>query len=1127
MFLQPSASEEGEEALRRMTLDSAFEARVYAAESLLANPVGFAFDDRGRCYLVETDRRRTSALDIRFFPDWLEEDLALRSVDDRHAFLERNVVDQSDAIESRFRVDRNGDGIFDVRDLAVESDRIRLIEDSDGDGVADRASVFAEGFATPVSGQAAGVLPLEDAVWFSCIPDLWRLEDADGDGIAEERRAVFSGFGVHIGLGGHDLDGPILGPDRRLYFSVGDRGARITREGKVLADLPDRGAVFRCRLDGSDFEVVATGLRNPRDLAFDDFGNLWTVDDNAGSADRSRLIHVVEGADYGWQASYQWFDGEGPWERESLWRTHPGNTGAWILPPVAHASHGPAGLVFYPGTGLSRRFRGHFFLADSPGGIRYFRVEPLGAGFTVPHLPEVLQDNSPERMENKLLWGLHPVDVGFGPGGGLYVADRGEGREKTGKGRIFHLIEKDRTPFGETTEVDRILRGGFRDLSSKNLADLLEHADRRIRLRAQFELARRHDPSQTALEDVIAGALGLDPLKLLQNALEKGEDIRTRLHGLWGLGEILARHRTGSRYLVPYLTDPEAEIRAQTARTLADQGMVGYYSSYGDLLADPHPRVRFFGILWLGKTVRKGFHEVQMQEGSTVLANLRDTAPLLEILRENADSDAWIRHAAVLTLAWIQDVPALVQAAADASRSVRLGAALALRRLESPEIRVFLEDEDPAIVLEAARAIHDLDITEAMPRLASLYDRPELPEPVLRRVINALFRLGKPEDAAFLAAFVENAEMSQALRIEALSALGAWSDPPALDRFLGIWRPVPERDTRSAIVPLRQALPRLFADPSGAVRLAVVEAIVSLGINSENARLRDLALDHLADEEVRLAALDALAGIGGAEFLEVMGAMRRSPVEALRARAVLLQQRLPEEEAIRLHRLDLDNGGPALQRAALAGLGSMSHPEARRLLADWMKRLADGAVPDELVLDILDAARATGHQELLAMVSAHEERSAALDFPDNLRDVLRGGDAEAGERVFSGRRDLECARCHLARPASGVGPDLSGVGARLTREQILRSIVHPDAAITRGYDSITLTLKDGVVRQGVVREESEEAITIVSLEDGTVRVPLEDVARREARLSSMPGGLAEEMTRRELRDLVEYLSTLR
>ena len=195
--------------------------------------------------------------------------------------------------------------------------------------------MFAGGFDDAMDGTGAGILSIRGNVYYACIPKLWAFRDDDDDGRADRRAALLDGFGVRVALRGHDLHGLCLGPDGRLYFSIGDRGYHVETDDGVIAD-PESGAVFRCDQDGSGLEVIATGLRNPQELAFDDWGNLFTGDNNSDGSDLARWVHVLEGMDAGWRMAYQYLPDRGPWNREALWQPHHAGQPAFIYPPIAN-----------------------------------------------------------------------------------------------------------------------------------------------------------------------------------------------------------------------------------------------------------------------------------------------------------------------------------------------------------------------------------------------------------------------------------------------------------------------------------------------------------------------------------------------------------------------------------------------------------------------------------------------------------------------------------------------------------------------------------------------------------------------------------------------------------------------
>ena len=178
-----SLVDDPEVALRKFTVAPGLKVDLFAAEPDVRNPVALSIDERGRVFVVESDRRRSSVFDIRGHKDWLEADFSFRTVGERAEFLKQQVSPTNPAVIKRLTgsdgngsfADFNKDGVIDWRDLEVQTERIRLLEDTNGDGRADRASIFADDFTNIVAGVAAGVLAQGGDVYFACIPDLWRM----------------------------------------------------------------------------------------------------------------------------------------------------------------------------------------------------------------------------------------------------------------------------------------------------------------------------------------------------------------------------------------------------------------------------------------------------------------------------------------------------------------------------------------------------------------------------------------------------------------------------------------------------------------------------------------------------------------------------------------------------------------------------------------------------------------------------------------------------------------------------------------------------------------------------------------------------------------------------------------
>lgn len=1085
-------SVEGEQAIRRFRAAPGFKVDLFASEPLMANPVSFAFDPSGRIYLVETHRRKTSVYDIRRHPDWLDAEFTFRTVEDRSNFLKKVLSPDNTSLPENIRVDRNKDGKFDFHDLEVESERIRVIEDRDGDGRADSAVVFADGFNTLVSGVAAGILVRPPNVWFACIPDLWLLRDQDHDFNAESRKSLIHGFGVHIAFGGHDLHGLTFGPDGKIYFSVADRGLNVQAGGKSIS-IPDTGAVMRCNPDGTEFEVIATGLRNPQELAFDQFGNLWTGDNNGDGGDKARWVYLVEGSESGWHMGWQHLPNLGLWNQEKLWELAPVNTAAYILPPIAHIGHGPAGLAFYPGTGMPPRYENHFFMCDFPGGLHSFSLRQKGAAYEVVDLEGFLS-------------GLYPVDVDFGPEGGAYVADWIEGWEKTGKGRIYRVYDPEAVSDSIVEKTKEILVEGMAGQSRRRLVRLLEHPDRRVRMEAQFALAAR----------------GPDSTDSLFRVAERNKNQLARIHAIWALGQIGRSHVQALESILPLFQDDDPEIRAQAAKVAGDGKLHEAQSELINLLRDISPRVRFFAALGLGKLGRPDALE-----------------PIFQMIRENSDHDLFVRHAGIMALVWINDMNAIISAAKDSSSSVRLASLLAMRRLNRPEIAMFLYDSQPQIVLEAVRAIYDLPIESALSQVAALSSQLEkvpsfqnnlqrgvdLRSALLRRVINAHYRLGNLENCVSLAELAALPSFPEHLRAEALHLLRDWAKPQARDRLIGLWRPLPERNARGASLALRSKLPGILKSAPDSVRVAAAQCAAQLNIRQVTPELFDLVSNSMVSATARIESMRALIDLKDSRVREALTIALADKNESVRKEATQWFAKLNPDDAIGRLALTLDEGSIAEKQTALQSLSSLKSPIVDRVLLSWLALLRDNDIPRELQFDLLDAAKTRDSTEIKQALEQY--RSNRSESSNSFPELLFGGDPEAGRKIFLERSDVACVQCHKSDSEGGeVGPDLKGIGEKRTREYLLESILFPNKHIAENYNTEVVTMKDGSTFVGVKKNETEKQLLIISPEDGFLVLGKDEIQERKLGLSAMPAEIAELLSRREVRDLVEFLKRL-
>lgn len=1058
------------------------EMRLFAKEPFLRNTVAVAVGEDGRVYATSVLRRKAADLDIRQFRDWIEKDLSLRTVGEKRAFL-RNELTAENSQRYRRVKDQNDDGVIDWRDLTVLTDRIVVLEDSDGDGVADRADSFAEGFNTEVTGIAAGLEVWDGEVYATVEPDLLRLRDTGGSPTADQREVLATGFSVRLAYAGHNFSGPVMGPDGRLYMSSTDKGMHVTsKEGQTFSH-PLSGTIARCEPDGSNFEVFAYGLRNAQEPAFDQFGNLFAIDNDGDmKGEKERLVYLTPGSDHGWRYHWQYRGSKyQPWMVEGLSKPdHPGRP-AYSTPPLQLYHDGPAGFAFNPGTALNPHYANHFFMSGFPARkLHAFQLRSKGASF------EMVGDHVVAR-------GPLMVGLDFSPDGALYVADwSARGYELNEKGGLWKLDDPKFRESKLRRQTAGLLRADWTEPTPKQLLDLLAHPDQRVRMKAQFELVRRRD--KDSLQKV---------------ALDRSQPELARLHAIWGLGQNRRLHGIGwGGALETLYGGPDAEVRAQALRVAGDSGSPQTVDGgeIAPLLKDPAARPRFFAAISLGRLREK------------------EAFPELVAYLARDGGDPYHRHAGVMGLVGCGSPVQLGGLVSHPSVSVRLAAVVALRRLRSPVVADFLKDEDSLVVTEAVRAIYDdRSIPAALPQVAALLDQPvDLNEAVLRRALAAAQRLRTSEQAVRVVRVAANEAVDPNLRQAALGLLKEWLQPDKLDPVQGRYRElpgVPVADLAGALQPLLAPLLNIGNEDLRQAALAVGRVY---GLGSDPADL--LALVKKDDPKRSPDALRLLAEVPEQQRKAALIALE-SPHPSVRAAALAVFSRLEPASFIeRARKVLAESKSLPDRRAALIGLPSGPDQAVTELLLGALQDLQKGALPPALALELFDAMRRSEDPVLPKALRDHLAR-----LPDEAlapyAGTLHGGDAIRGKDIFNNHVAAQCIRCHAVGPGgSEVGPNLAGIGKK-DPDYLLAALVDPGRDLAPGFQVTNLVLRNGGSETGTLIEENEKEITL-RLPSGERRVVAADVVtgRFEAGSAMPPMGAL--LSKTELRDILAYLQSL-
>jgi putative membrane-bound dehydrogenase-like protein len=375
--------------------------------------------------------------------------------------------------------------------LRSEGDRVVILEDTNGDGLADKETTF---YQNPELTNPLGICVIPgpgggkkgQRVIVSAAPNVWLLTDTDGDDKADKAQVLFKIGGVWNF--DHQVHAFVFGPDGKFYFNAGNSITELTwPDGKIVKDIVGneitnkgkpywQGMVFRCDIDlekgvASNVETLGHNFRNNYEVAVDSFGAMWQSDNDDDGNKGVRINYVMDHGNFGytdektgagWQAKRTNLETEIPKRHWHL--NDPG-----VVPNLLQTGAGsPTGILVNEGTLLGVPFTNQIIHCDAgPRTVRAYPVKPDGAGYTAEMVDILTSTDS---------W-YRPSDCAIGNDGALFVADwydpgvggHAMGDHEKGKimGRIYRVA-----PEGSKASVPKVdvstPEGAVAALSSPN-----------------------------------------------------------------------------------------------------------------------------------------------------------------------------------------------------------------------------------------------------------------------------------------------------------------------------------------------------------------------------------------------------------------------------------------------------------------------------------------------------------------------------------------------------------------------------------------------------------------------------------------------------------------------------------
>jgi putative membrane-bound dehydrogenase-like protein len=943
--------------------------------------------------------------------------------------------------------------------LEKKPHRIVRLEDSDGDGKFDKATVFADRMMFP-----EGVMWLDGSVYVGAPPSIWKLTDTDGDGVADKREEWYKG--KTLGGCANDIHGPYAGPDGWVYWCKGGfEPQTIDIPGKK--SFVSRAAhVMRCRPDGTGLEALMSGgMDNPVGLVWTPGGEMiftTTFLQHPAGGKRDGLIHAVYGGVYG--------------KDHGVLEGHP-RTSPQLMPVLTHlGAAAPCGLVRYESTVFGKEYQDNLFacLFNMHKVTRHV-LTPDGATFKTTDIDFLASDNLD----------FHPTDVKEDADGSLLVIDTGGWYKlccptsQLHKPDVLGAIYRVRRTGAPKIADPRGRKIDWAKAKPEELVKLLDDARPAVRRQVVARL----------------GKMGSAACKYLPPSGRSPEALRNAIWAATRIDDFEARAISMIAW----------ESRDDTVRQVAAHSLALWRQAPGwdwVVQKEKSPQNRRVAAEALGRIGHK--HALP----ALFAALAKDNDPVLE-------------HSLTYALIEIGD---------------REGTALRLK------------DEDPRVRRAALIALDHMGGGLKAESVAA-----ELTSPDAAMRETASWIAGRhPEWGDALAGYFRDrllaTRLTPAEREELTGQLAHFARSPAVQQLIAnqLTRGATRND--EAILALRAiarsglkeapktwvaGLAWLLKNGDGELKREAVAAARAVpapkgGLTEE---LLQVAADDREPQSVRLAALAAVPGglaeMKPATFDFLVARLDREQPVTDRALAadVLARAKLSDDRLVTLAGA-FRKIAPTDANRLLDAFAQSSSDKVGRLLIQMLKEssaranLSVGMLKPRLAK--FGPAVQQEAESLYALLNADAAKQKA--HLEELLAGLKDGDVRRGQAVFNSTK-ASCSSCHAIGYLGGtIGPDLTHVGKIRTERDLLEAIVFPSASFVRSYEPVQITTKKGKVYNGLVRRETPDEVVLATSATEEVRVARQDIDELEpGKVSIMPAGLDQQLTRQELADLVSFL----